>query len=142
MTAVPPVDIPLGELATAMGVEFVRVDPECVIATMPVEGNRQPYGLLHGGASAVLAETVGSVAAALHAGLDRIAVGVDLSCTHHRAVRSGTVTATATPLHRGGSIATYDIRIIDEEQRPVCTARLTCAVRSAAPGAANATKSR
>lgn len=138
----PLTDIPLGELATSMGVQFVRLEPECVIATMPVEGNRQPYGLLHGGASAVLAETVGSVAAALHAGRERIAVGVDLSCTHHRAVRSGTVTATATPLHRGGSIATYDIRIVDEEERPVCTARLTCAVRSAAPGSENATKSR
>jgi 1,4-dihydroxy-2-naphthoyl-CoA hydrolase len=142
VTDIPLSDMPLGELATTMGVQFVKIDPDCVIATMPVEGNRQPYGLLHGGASAVLAETVGSVAAALNAGLERIAVGVDLSCTHHRAVRSGTVTATATPLHRGGSIATYDIRIVDEEDRPVCTARLTCAVRSTPPGSANATKTR
>lgn len=126
--------IPLGELATTMGISFVTAKPGLVVATMPVDGNRQPYGLLHGGANAVLAETVGSVAAALHAGSDRIAVGLELSCTHHRAARDGVVTATATPLREGGTVASYDIRIVNEAGEPVCTARLTCLVRQSAPG--------
>lgn len=126
--------LPLGELAETMGIEFVTARPGHVVATMPVVGNRQPYGLLHGGASAVLAETVGSVAAALFAGPDRIAVGLELSCTHHRAVRSGTVTATAVPLREGRTVASYDIRVVDEDGEPVCTARLTCVVRPQAPG--------
>jgi 1,4-dihydroxy-2-naphthoyl-CoA hydrolase len=123
--------IPLGELAERMGMTFETVEPGRVVATMPVAGNRQPYGLLHGGASAVIAETVGSVAAAVHAGMERIAVGIELSCSHHRAVRDGIVRATATPLHEGGSIATYDIVVEDEEGRRICTARLTCAIRKA-----------
>ena len=127
--------IPLGELAERMGIAFESVRPGQVIATMPVVGNRQPYGLLHGGASAVLAETVGSVAAALHAGLDRIAVGIELSCSHHRAARDGWVRAVATPLHEGNSLATYEIVVCDEEGRRVCTARLTCAIRATAPHA-------
>jgi 1,4-dihydroxy-2-naphthoyl-CoA hydrolase len=127
--------IPLGELATTMGIRFIEARPGHVVATMPVEGNRQPYGLLHGGASAVLAETVGSVAAALHAGQDRIAVGLELSCTHHRAARDGTVTATATPLREGGTVASYDIRIVNEGGEPICSARLTCLIRQGAPGA-------
>jgi 1,4-dihydroxy-2-naphthoyl-CoA hydrolase len=126
--------IPLGELAATMGIEFVAAQPGHVVATMPVQGNRQPYGLLHGGASAVLAETVGSVAAALHAGQDRIAVGLELSCTHHRAARDGTVTATAIPLQEGRTVASYDIRIVNDAGEPVCTARLTCLIRSSAPG--------
>lgn len=121
--------IPLGELAEVMGITFEIVQPGLVVATMPVEGNRQPYGLLHGGASGVLAETVGSVAAAVHAGRERIAVGIELSCSHHRAVRDGIVRATATPLHEGGSVATYEIAITDSQDRRVCTARLTCAIR-------------
>jgi uncharacterized protein (TIGR00369 family) len=126
--------IPLGELATTMGIEFVAAQAGHVVATMPVHGNRQPYGLLHGGASAVLAETVGSVAAALHAGQDRIAVGLELSCTHHRAARDGTVTATAIPLQEGRTVASYDIRIVNDAGDPVCTARLTCLIRSTPPG--------
>jgi 1,4-dihydroxy-2-naphthoyl-CoA hydrolase len=126
--------IPLGELATSMGIAFVTARRGEVIATMPVDGNKQPYGLLHGGASAVLAETVGSVAAALHAGADRIAVGLDLSCTHHRAARDGIVTATATPLHEGRTVASYDIRIVNDADEPICTARLTCLLRQTPPG--------
>ncbi|WP_278256103.1 hotdog fold thioesterase [Nocardioides convexus] len=83
----------------------MEVDPERVVATMPVEGNTQPYGLLHGGASVVLAETLGSVAAALHAGPDRFAVGTDINATHHRSATSGVVTGVATPLHRGRTMA-------------------------------------
>jgi uncharacterized protein (TIGR00369 family) len=120
-----------GHLGTRMGVEIVEASAERVVATMPVEGNTQPYGLLHGGASAVLAETLGSVGAMLHAGSGKLAVGVDLNCTHHRAARSGLVTGTATPLHLGRSTATYEIVITGEDGQRVCTARLTCLLRDA-----------
>ncbi|WP_324652156.1 hotdog fold thioesterase [Georgenia sp. H159] len=116
----------LGTLTERLGIEFLSASPERVTARMPVEGNTQVVGLLHGGASAALAETVASVAAALHAGDGRSAVGVDLNATHHRGVRSGWVTAVATPLHRGGRMATYDVAVEDENGRRVCTARLTC----------------
>jgi uncharacterized protein (TIGR00369 family) len=118
-----------GGLAQRMGIVITAAEPGRVEATMPVEGNTQPYGLLHGGASAALAETIGSIAGAIHAGPSRMIVGVDLSCTHHRAVRHGTVTGVATALHEGGTVATYAIRIADEDDRSVCTARLTCLVR-------------
>ncbi|GHF66472.1 thioesterase [Streptomyces mashuensis] len=120
-----------GHLGERMSIHVVEASPDHVVGTMPVEGNTQPYGLLHGGASAVLAETLGSVGAMLHAGPQRLAVGVDLNCTHHRGVRSGLVTGTATPVHRGRTSATYDIVITDEQGRRVCTARLTCAIRDA-----------
>ncbi|MBM9505579.1 PaaI family thioesterase [Actinacidiphila acididurans] len=124
-----------GALGERMGIVVLEASPEKVVGTMPVEGNTQPYGLLHGGASAVLAETLGSVGAMLHGGPGKIAVGVDLNATHHRAVRSGTVTGTATPVHRGRSSATYEITIADESGRRICTARLTCMLRPATPTA-------
>jgi uncharacterized protein (TIGR00369 family) len=125
-----------GHLGTRMGVQIVEASAERVVGTMPVEGNTQPYGLLHGGASAVLAETIGSVGAMLHGGSTKIAVGVDLNCTHHRGARSGLVTGVATPLHRGRSTATYEIAITDEEGKRVCSARLTCLLRDAVPARA------
>jgi len=118
-----------GHLGTRMGVEITEASADRVVGTMPVEGNTQPYGLLHGGASAVLAETLGSVGAMLHAGSSKIALGIDLNCTHHRGARSGLVTGVATPLHRGGSTASYEIAISDEAGKRVCTARLTCLLR-------------
>ncbi|MFT2014722.1 PaaI family thioesterase [Streptomyces sp. 796.1] len=118
-----------GHLGQRMGLHIVEAAPERVVGTLPVEGNTQPYGLLHGGASAVLAETLGSVGAMLHGGPHKVAVGVDLNCTHHRGARSGLVTGVATPLHRGRSTATYEIVITDEQDRRVCTARLTCLLR-------------
>jgi uncharacterized protein (TIGR00369 family) len=96
---------------------------------MPVEGNTQPAGLLHGGASAALAESLGSVGAAVHAGPGAMVVGVDLNATHHRAARSGLVTGVATPLHLGRTVATYEVAISDEDGRRVCTARITCLIR-------------
>ncbi|WP_255952536.1 PaaI family thioesterase [Streptomyces odontomachi] len=136
------VDLPAlfsaGALGNRMGVEVSHAAADRVRGSMPVEGNTQPYGLLHGGASAVLAETLGSIGAMLHAGPHRVAVGVDLNCTHHRGVRSGRVTGVATPLHRGRATATYEIVITDEQDRRVCTARLTCLLREAhANGASN-----
>ncbi|MBT2411842.1 hotdog fold thioesterase [Streptomyces sp. ISL-12] len=132
------VDLPAlfsaGHLGTRMGVQILEASAEKVVGTMPVEGNTQPYGLLHGGASAVLAETLGSVGSMLHGGSSKIAVGVDLNCTHHRGARSGLVTGVATPVHRGRSTATYEIVISDEEGRRVCSARLTCLLRDVNPG--------
>ncbi|MET9733654.1 hotdog fold thioesterase [Streptomyces sp. NPDC006458] len=131
------VDLPAlfsaGHLGTRMGVQIAEASAERVVGTMPVEGNTQPYGLLHGGASAVLAETLGSIGSMLHGGVSKIAVGVDLNCTHHRGVRSGLVTGVATPIHRGRSTATYEIVISDEEGRRVCSARLTCLLRDVGP---------
>lgn len=118
-----------GELGQRMGIEILEAAPERLTARMAVEGNRQPYGLLHGGASGVLVETLGSIGSMLHAGPGRIAVGVDLNATHHRAVREGSVTAVATPIHRGRSTATYEVIVSDDEGRRVCTGRLTCMIR-------------
>jgi uncharacterized protein (TIGR00369 family) len=130
-----------GHLGSRMGIHITEASAERVIGTMPVEGNTQPYGLLHGGASAVLAETLGSIGAMMHAGPHKIAVGVDLNATHHRAIRSGLVTGTATPLHRGRSSATYEIVITDEQNRRICSARLTCMLRPAPPNGATAPSS-
>jgi uncharacterized protein (TIGR00369 family) len=133
----PPLDleqlaaVSVGTLADRMGIRFVEPIWGTVAATMPVEGNTQPYGILHGGASCVLAETVGSTAAALHAGEGRIAVGVDINATHHRSMTTGEVRAEATPLHLGRSSAQFEIVIVDAEGRRICTSRLTCALRDA-----------
>lgn len=116
------------QLVTRMGIEITTCRPDLVVGTMPVKGNRQPIGIMHGGANAVLAETLGSLAAWVHAGPDRIIVGQELSCTHHRAVRSGLVTGVCRPLHVGRGTATYEIVISDEQERRTCTARLTCAL--------------
>jgi 1,4-dihydroxy-2-naphthoyl-CoA hydrolase len=123
------------QLGARMGLEITECDPDRLVATMPVAGNRQPYGLLHGGANAVLAEQLGSIAAALHAGPHRVAVGLELSCTHHRSVTSGVVTGVATPLCRGRNIATYEIAITNERGERTCSARLTCALRDQPPAA-------
>jgi uncharacterized protein (TIGR00369 family) len=118
-----------------MGIEVLEATAERLVATMPVEGNTQPYGLLHGGASVVLAETLGSIGAALHAGFDKAVVGLDINATHHRAARSGLVTGTATPISLGRTLACYEVVVTDEDGRRVCTSRITCLIRDAAPGA-------
>ena len=119
------------QLTARMGIVITEWDPKRLVATMPVTGNLQPYGLLHGGASCVLAETLGSIAAALNAGDERQALGIEINASHHRAVRDGIVTGVCTPVHEGGSVATYAIEITDEQGRPTCTARLTCVLRRA-----------
>jgi uncharacterized protein (TIGR00369 family) len=124
-------DLTAAALVQRMGITLVEASPERAVGTMPVEGNTQPFGLLHGGASCVLAETLGTVAATLHAQetMGGFALGVDISATHHRSARSGLVTGVATALHRGGSVATYEIVISDESSARLCTARLTCMLR-------------
>ena len=121
----------MGVLNDRMGIELIEISAERVVATMPVEGNTQPYGLLHGGASVVLAETLGSVGSAIHGYPDRLSVGVDINATHHRAATSGTVTGVATAIHLGRSMATYDVAVTDERGKRVCTSRITCALMPA-----------
>ena len=122
-------------LMDRMGIEVVEASAERLVATMPVEGNTQPYGLLHGGASVVLAETLGSIGSSLHAGPDKAVVGLDINATHHRAARSGLVTGTATALSLGRTLASYEVVITDDGGRRICTSRITCLIRDAAPGA-------
>ncbi len=104
-----------GVLAERMGITITEASPKRVVGTMPVIGNTQPYGLLHGGASCVLAETLGSIGATMHAMANGggLALGVDINATHHRSARSGLVTGVATPVHLGGSVATYEVVITD-----------------------------
>ncbi|WP_270889482.1 PaaI family thioesterase [Pedococcus sp. 5OH_020] len=128
-------DLNPSSLLHRMEIEVLDATPERVVGRMPVVGNTQPYGLLHGGASVVLAESLGSIGSALHAGPGRIAVGLDINATHHRAARSGFVTGTATALSLGNTLASYEIVITDEQDRRVCTCRLTCLLRDGAPGA-------
>jgi uncharacterized protein (TIGR00369 family) len=121
----------MGHLGERMGIEWLEVGAERTVARMPVAGNTQPYGLLHGGASAVLAESVGSVAAVMAAGPGRFGVGIELSCSHHRSARDGYVTAVATPLSVGRTLASYQIEITNEAGERTVTARLTCLLRDA-----------
>ncbi|OZB50310.1 MAG: aromatic compound degradation protein PaaI [Cellulomonas sp. 14-74-6] len=115
-----------GSLLERMGIELTLVTAERAEGRMPVAGNTQPLGLLHGGASATLAETLGSYAAQRHAGEGRAAVGIELNVTHHRSAREGWVHAVATAVHLGRSLATYEVTVDDDGGRRLCTARLTC----------------
>ncbi|MFI5039937.1 MAG: PaaI family thioesterase [Solirubrobacterales bacterium] len=117
--------IELGELDEKMGVRILEQSAERVVATMPVEGNRQSFGLLHGGASVAFAEALGSWAAVIHAGPGRSAVGLDINATHHASARSGLVTGIATAIKLGRTIASHEIVVTDEDGRRLCTARIT-----------------
>lgn len=125
-----PNDLPHGvtpsPVASRIGVTLTEISAERTVGSVPVEPNLQPWGVLHGGVSAFLAEELASIAASMHAGPDGTAVGVDLNATHHRAARSGVVTGVATAIHLGRSVASYQVEITDDEQRRLCTARLTC----------------
>lgn len=125
-------------LVARMGIEITEASASRVVGTMPVAGNTQPYGLLHGGASCVLAETLGSLGSALHAGPDRITVGIEISATHHRGASAGLVTGVATLLHGGRTMTTYEIVISDDQGRRICTSRLSCLIRDAVPGGGTA----
>ena len=118
-------------MVETLGIEFVEVGEDFVRARMPVDGRTiQPYGILHGGANATLAETVASVAATLCCDPGKqIAVGVELNANHIRSVRSGFVYGTARPLHLGRSTHVWDVRIEDEEGMLVCASRLTLLIK-------------
>jgi uncharacterized protein (TIGR00369 family) len=122
-------------LHDAMKIEILEAaTPQRLVGRMPVEGNTQPFGLLHGGASCVLAESLGSIGSTIHgATMGKIAVGVDINATHHRAARSGYVTGVATPIYLGRTTTSYEIVITDDRDRRVCTARLTCQLLQAPP---------
>ncbi len=127
------------QLNDRMGIEILKAGLDEVVGRMPVAGNRQPYGLLHGGASGVLAETLGSTLSALHALPERFPVGLELACTHHRSATSGWVTGTARPIHVGRSTSTTEIVLVDDDGRRVCTAKLTCLHRDTRPPVDGAT---
>jgi uncharacterized protein (TIGR00369 family) len=112
-----------------MGMVLEECSVSRVVISMPVEGNTQPYGLLHGGASAVLIETAGSIGAALHAGPSAMVVGLDINATHHRSASAGRVTAIAEPLSLGRTLTSYGVTVRDDEGRILCTGRLTCLIR-------------
>jgi 1,4-dihydroxy-2-naphthoyl-CoA hydrolase len=118
-------------MADALGIDVVELTANRVVATMPVDQRtRQPFGILHGGASLALAETVASLGAA--ANVDRqefVAVGLEINANHLRAKHDGIVTAVATPIHIGRTTQVWDVRITDEADRPVCASRCTLAVR-------------
>ena len=116
----------LGALNVKMGFELLKMTPEEVIGRMPVAGNTQPYGLWHGGASCVLAETLASLGSFMYAQPEKVSVGVDINATHHRSVTAGWVTGTATAVHLGRTVASYEIVIANDAGKRVCTARVTC----------------
>lgn len=115
----------MGALAEKMGLVFTEFSIERCVATMPVEGNTQPVGLLHGGAYVVLGESLGSMAANLHAGPGRLAVGIDINATHTRSATSGIVTGVCTPVHLGRTIAVHEIVVTDDQGRRCSTVRIT-----------------
>jgi uncharacterized protein (TIGR00369 family) len=121
--------IPMGALAETMGIE-VELDGTEVIGRMPVAGNTQPYGILHGGATAVLIESIGSIASAV-ASPGRFPVGTELSVTHHRSAKSGIVTGRTELVHAGRTLISYVIPVHDDEGRRIATGRLTCLLRDA-----------
>ena len=129
MTTAPPSWLPtdkLSPLDEKLGIRITDYDPDRMVATMPKDGNEQPFELLHGGATCALMETIGSWARALHAGPGMQVVGIELNASYLRAATSGVVTAVCTPVRRGRPLSTFLIEITDESGRPTATGRLTC----------------
>jgi 1,4-dihydroxy-2-naphthoyl-CoA hydrolase len=114
-----------GDLAAKMGIEFIEFSVDRAVATMPVAGNTQPVGLLHGGAYVVLGESLGSMAANLWAGSDSVAVGIEINATHTGSATSGLVTGVCTPIHLGRSLTTHEIVVTDENGKRCSTIRIT-----------------
>jgi uncharacterized protein (TIGR00369 family) len=117
-----------GALAKKMGIEIVEASPHRLVGTMPVEGNTQPVGLLHGGANVVLAESLGSIGTQLHAGPNRRIVGVDINATHHKSALSGVVTGVATAISLGKTLCCYEVEITNDKGERTCSARITCLI--------------
>ncbi len=120
-----------GTLMESLGIEITTLEPELVVATMPVDHRtRQPYGILHGGASVALAETVASIGTAIQIDQSRqVAVGLEINANHIRGKSEGTVTARAVPVHRGRTTMVWDIRIVDETEKLIAISRCTVAIR-------------
>lgn len=114
-----------GALAEKMGIEFVEFSARRAVARMPVEGNTQPAMLMHGGAYVVLGESLGSMAANLHAGAGRLAVGIEINATHTRSATSGYVTGVCTAIHLGRTLTTHEIVVSDDQGRRCSTIRIT-----------------
>jgi len=117
-----------GELDSKMGIEITEASPQRLVGTMPVVGNRQPMGLLHGGANVVLAESLGSVGSLIHAGPGRKVVGIDINATHHKSATEGIVTGVATAITLGKTLCVWEIVITNEAGERTCTARITCLI--------------
>jgi uncharacterized protein (TIGR00369 family) len=124
-------DAPAGDLGRKMGIEILEVSPARSVARMPVEGNTQPYGILHGGAHLVLAESLGSMSAHVHAGPGRYAVGIEISASHSRSVTSGWVTGTCTAISLGRTLTVHEIVVTDDEGNRLSTIRMTNLLRDA-----------
>jgi uncharacterized protein (TIGR00369 family) len=124
-------------LAERLGVEWVEISGDRVVATMPVEGNVQPYGILHGGATAALCETVASVGTAIRVGAEKRVTGIELNINHLRSATQGLVTATGVALHVGRTTAVWDMRVHDDQGRLIAVSRLTLAIRDGLPLAAS-----
>ena len=117
-----------GALDKKMGIEILEASPNRLVGKMPVEGNTQPIGLLHGGANVVLAESLGSIGTQLHAGPNRKIVGVDINATHHKSAPAGFVTGVATAISLGKTMCSYEIVISNDAGERTCTARITCLI--------------
>jgi uncharacterized protein (TIGR00369 family) len=117
-----------GALDQKMGIKILEAEPGRIVGTMPVEGNTQPMGLLHGGANVVLAESLGSIGTSLHAGPNRKIVGVDINATHHKSATTGLVTGVATAISLGKTLCSWEIVITNEAGERTCTARITCLI--------------
>jgi uncharacterized protein (TIGR00369 family) len=117
-----------GALDQKMGIKILEAEPGRLVGTMPVEGNTQPMGLLHGGANVVLAESLGSIGTSLHAGPNRKIVGVDINATHHKSATTGLVTGVATAISLGKTLCSWEIIITNEAGERTCTARITCLI--------------
>ncbi len=117
-----------GALDKKMGIEIIEASPNRLVGKMPVEGNTQPIGLLHGGANVVLAESLGSIGTQLHAGPNRKIVGVDINATHHKSATAGFVTGVATAISLGKTLCSYEIVISNDAGERTCTARITCLI--------------
>lgn len=120
-----------GELAVRMEIDFLELSASHSVARMPVEGNRQVVGLLHGGAHVVLGESLGSVSSAIHAGRGRYAVGIEINATHSRSATEGFVTATCDALVLGRTLCTHEIVIRDDAGERLSTVRMTNLLRDA-----------
>ncbi|CAB4336335.1 unannotated protein [freshwater metagenome] len=118
----------IGALDKKMGIEIIEASPNRLVGTMPVEGNTQPIGLLHGGANVVLAESLGSIGTQIHAGPTKKIVGVDINATHHKSATSGIVTGVATAITLGKTLCSYQVEITNEKGERTCTARITCLI--------------